>query len=258
MTVRSWRVGCFRGLCGGVLVLGTWLNAMADTLVVLGDDAYVPVVYMKDGKPAGLLPAILQAASRHTGDTYDIRLSPWRRAYEFSLRGDGGLVGVSFNQERDKLFDFSRSFYDDNIQIVTLKSKTFPYSKLEDLKGKTIGGINGASYGDEVDRAIAAGLFTVERDVSQTGRLRKLLAGRLDAAFVGNGQAGFEAAVNSFDELRQKRSLFVVLPTPLTRDPLHLAFPKAMGQRAAIDRFDAAIDKMRKSGELKKLEASTR
>lgn len=247
-----------RGACGAVLMLGALSSAVADTLVVLGDDAYVPVVYLKDGKPAGLLPAVLKAASRYTGDTYDIRLSPWRRAYELSLRGEGALVGVSFNQDREKLFDFSKSFYDDNIQIVTLKSKTFTFTKLEDLKGKTIGGINGASYGDEVDKAIAAGLFTVERDISQTGRMRKLLAGRLDAAFVGNGQAGFEAVINSFDELRQKRNMFVVLPTPLTRDPLHLAFPKSMGQRAAVERFDAAIDKMRKSGELKKLEAATR
>jgi len=229
----------------------------AETLVVLGDDAYAPVVYVKDGKPAGLLPAILQAASKLTGDTYDIRLSPWRRAYEFALRGEGGLVGVSFNQERDKLLDFSKPFYDDNIQIVTLKTKTFAFAKLEDLKGKTIGGINGASYGDEVDKVIAAGLFTVERDVSQSGRLRKLLAGRLDAAFVGNGRNGYEMAINSVDELRQNRGQFVVLPTPLTRDPLHLGFAKSMNKRAAIDRFDAAIEKMRKSGELKKLEAGT-
>lgn len=242
----------------GVVLAGMCLQVQADTLVVLGDDAYKPVAYLKDSKPAGLLPAVLLAASRHTGDTYDLRLSPWRRAYEFSLRGDGGLVGISFNQERDKVFDFSKAVYDDNIQIVMLKAKGFAFSKLDDLKGKTIGGINGASYGDEVDKAIAAGLFVVERDVSQTGRLRKVLAGRLDAAFVGNGQAGFEAAINSHDELRQKRDLLAVLPTPLTRDPLHLAFPKSMGQRAALDRFDAAIEKMRKSGELKRLEAAVR
>ena len=31
---------------------------------------------------------------------------------------------------------------------------------------KTIGGISGASYGDDVDKAIASGLFVVDRDSS--------------------------------------------------------------------------------------------
>lgn len=237
-----------------LLVLWTALGAsQAETLVVMGDHAYAPVIYTQNGKAAGLLPAILARASALTGDHYDLRLSPWKRAYELAARGEGGVVGVSFNQERAKSFDFSRPLYDDDIQIVTLKGKTFPYAKLEDLKGKTIGGVNGASYGDDVDKAIANGLFVVDRDVGQAGRLRKLLAGRLDAAFIGNGLAGFDGIVSSEEELRKNRAQFVVLPTPLTRDPLHLAFPKSLNKREALNRFDAALEKLKQSGELKKL-----
>ena len=237
-----------------LLVLWTALGAsQAETLVVMGDHAYAPVIYSQNGKAAGLLPAILARASALTGDHYDLRLSPWKRAYELAARGEGGVVGVSFNQERAKSFDFSRPLYDDDIQIVTLKGKTFPYAKLEDLKGKTIGGVNGASYGDDVDKAIANGLFVVDRDVGQAGRLRKLLAGRLDAAFIGNGLAGFDGIVSSEEELRKNRAQFVVLPTPLTRDPLHLAFPKSLNKREALNRFDAALEKLKQSGELKKL-----
>jgi len=238
----------------GLLALwAAWGTSHAETLVVLGDHAYAPVIYSQNGKPAGLLPAILARASALTGDHYDLRLSPWKRAYELAARGEGGVVGVSFNQERARSFDFSRPLYDDDIQIVTLKGKTFPYAKLEDLRGKTIGGINGASYGDDVDKAIASGLFIVDRDVGQAGRLRKLLAGRLDAAFIGNGLAGFDSIVSSEDELRKNRAQFVILPIPLTRDPLHLAFPKSMRKREALDRFDAALEKLKQSGELKRL-----
>lgn len=237
-----------------LLVLGTTFGAsQAETLVVLGDHAYAPVIYSQNGKPAGLLSAILERAASLTGDRYELRLFPWKRAYELAARGDGGVVGVSFNQERAKSFDFSRPIYDDDIHIVTLKTKTFPYAKLEDLKGKTIGGINGASYGDGVDKAIASGLFEVDRDVGQAGRLRKLLAGRLAAAFIGNGLAGFNSVIASDEELRNNRSQFVVLPTPLTRDPLHLAFPKSMNKREALNRFDAALEKLKQSGELQRL-----
>jgi len=228
----------------------------AENLVVLGDDAYAPVVYLKDGKVSGVLPAILSRAQSITKDTYEIRLAPWKRSYELAARGEGGIIGVSYTEDRSKIFDFSKAMYDDNIQIVTLKGHTFPFSKLEDLKGKVVGGVNGASYGQEVDAAIAAGLFTVDRDVSQPGRLRKLLAGRLDAAFIGNGQVGFEKIVGASEELIASRDKFSILPTPLTKDPLHLAFAKSMGKKEAIERFDMALEQMRKSGELKNIIAA--
>ncbi len=232
-------------------------TGMAETLVVLGDDSYPPVIHMQSGVPSGFLVTILDRASALTGDRYEIHLSPWKRAYEKAIRSEGGVVGISLTQERAKLFDFSKPIYDDDIQIVTLATKSFPYTRLEDLRGKTIGGVLGASYGESVDSAIAGGLFIVERDVSQTGRLRKLLAGRLDAAFIGNGLAGFESVINSQDDLRTNRALFSILPTPIARDPLHLAFAKNLNKREALDRFDAAVDKLRKSGELKRLANSS-
>lgn len=245
-------------VCLWVAVGGTPAAAHAETLVVLGDDVYPPVVYANQGQPAGILPAILGRIAQLTGDHYEIHLSPWKRAYELALRGEGGVVGISYNSERARVFDFSKPIYDDDIQIVTLRDKTFPYARLDDLKGKIIGGVIGASYGEVVDKAVANGLFTVERDVGAAGRLRKLLAGRLDAALIGNGSFGLEEVINSQEELRGNRAQFVALPTPLTRDPLHLAFAKSMHKRAALDRFDTALDKLRKSGELKKLTTPSR
>lgn len=225
-----------------------WGISVAEQLVVFGDDAYRPVVYLQDGKPQGELTLILRRASEITGDTYELQLMPWKRAYELAARGEGGVIGVSLTQERARTFDYSQAMYDDDIQIVTLKGKTFNFSTLDDLKGKVIGGVNGASYGEAVDQAIAERKFAVERDVSQSGRLRKLLAGRLDAAFIGNGQAGFEAVLASDPELASRRKDFVILPRPLARDPLHLAFAKSMNRQEALARFDAALVKLRKAG----------
>jgi len=245
------------------MVVGRWFIALAmlalvfssraETLLVFGDSVYAPVVYADRGQPAGVLPAILKRLERDTGDVYQLQLFPWRRAYENATRGEGGLIGVSFTRERAALFDFSRPIYDDDIQLVTLADKKFWFAGLGDLKGKVLGGVQGASYGDEVDKAIAAGLFTVDRDVGQVGRLRKLLAGRLDAALVGNGQAGFDAIILADDVLRSKRDQFAILKPPLVRDPLHLAFPKRMGKKAALERFDQALLRLQKSAEWKTL-----
>ena len=239
-----------------LFVLFFSLPTQAENLVIYGDDVYAPVIYADRGQPAGLLPAVLKRLERDTGDTYELRLVPWKRAYETALNGEGGLLGVSFTRERAEFFEFSKSIYDDDIQIVVLRDKRFPYKGLSDLKGKVLGGVQGASYGEEVDRAIANGLFKVDRDVGQIGRLRKLLAGRLDAALVGNGRAGFDFIIQSDDVLRKSRDQFVVLPQSLVRDPLHLAFPKRLEKSAALSRFDAALMRLQRSPEWKTLTTS--
>lgn len=222
----------------------------SENLVIFGDDAYSPVLYLKNGKPAGVIVDLMVRMESLTGDHYDLQLSPWKRAYELATRGEGGVIGISYTEERSSLFDYSLPIYDDNIQIVTLKENTFPYQTLKDLAGKVVGGVNGASYGNEVDTAIANGLFSVDRDIGQAGRLRKLLAGRLDAAFIGNGLAGFNSVIDSNKELQDNRDRFAILPVPLTRDPLHLAFAKNMKKQAALERFDKALKTLSTSGEL--------
>jgi len=222
--------------------LGT--GATADTLKVYGDDKYAPVVHLQDGKPAGFLVDILRRAEALTGDRYDIELVPWKRALELAKRGDGGLMGVSWTAERAEWFDYSAPLFNDDIHVVTLKNKAFKLTQLADLKGKTLGGVTGASYGDEVDRAIADGLFRVERDIGVTSRLRKLLRDHVDGALVGNGRAGFDAVLASHPELSGQRDRFVWLPTPIARDRLYLAFPKAMKQQAALARLNAALPKL--------------
>jgi ABC-type amino acid transport substrate-binding protein len=238
--------------CRGI---GLWLAIMlsaaahADDLMVFGDDAYAPVIFQRQGgQPDGVLVRLLKRAEAFSGDRYHLQLLPWKRAYEMARRGEGGLIGVSYTQERAALFDFSKPVYDDDIRVVTLKGHEFPFNDLADLKGRLLGGVIGASYGERVDQAIAAGTLQIDRDIGQVGRLRKLLIGRLDAALIGNGQAGFEAVLASSPELLAKREQFVLLSRPLTRDVLHLAFPRQMDKSAALARFDAAMDKIRKEG----------
>lgn len=228
-------------------VLALALPAAAETLLIFGDDAYAPVLFQRPGgMPDGALAQTLRRAERLTGDRYELQLMPWKRAYELARRGDGGLIGVSHTQERAAIFDYSKPMYDDDIRIVVVKGREFAFSELNDLKGKLLGGVRGASYGETVDKAIASGLLKVDRDIGQVSRLRKVLAGRLDAALIGNGQAGLEAVIESHPELQENRDKFVVLDKPLARDPLYLAFPKQLGKSEALARFNEALDKLRK------------
>ena len=72
-----------------------------------------------------------------------------------ALRSETGIYQLLFNQERAAVFDYSKPYFSDAIQIVTLKEHTFPFSTLQDLQGKRMGGISWASYGQKVDQPIA-------------------------------------------------------------------------------------------------------
>ncbi len=229
------------------------VEALAENLVVYGDESYAPVIYLEGGKPAGILPAIFSLLSKDTGDTYELVLVPWKRAVVESERQSGGITNISVNKAREAFYDFSLPIYDDYIQMVVIKGKEFAYSGLWSLKPKLVGVTSGASYGEDIDKAIADGLINVDRDPGQVNRMKKLLLGRIDVALVGNGSVGFEQLIASDPELKANRSRFVVLQPPLVRDQLHLAFAKTMNKKAAIARFDKALTALRKSPEYQKL-----
>lgn len=241
-----------RNICfGGALLwqLG-WLHC--ETLVVFSDENYPPIVYIQDGKPAGKFVEILRRASQITGDRYDLQLFPWKRAYEQARQGLGAVIGVSLNAERSEIFDFSDPLYNDDLQIVVLKDRPFKFTQLVDLKGKTLGGVLGASYGDMIDKAIEQGLFFVDRDLSQVNRLKMLLAQRIDGAIIGNGMEGFEAILQSDPELYAQRTKLTVLKTPLARDPLYLAIAKSMNKKPVIERFNKALRALQLTGDNKR------
>ncbi len=244
MPTRIWKTRVKN--CAVMLLTMYAAVAGAETLLVYGDDSYPPVIYSANGKPSGILVDILHNVSARTGDTYELRLFPWKRAYEHSRAGRAAVVGVSKTTERLVEFDFSDPIYFDDIQIVVKKGREFPFTQLSDLKGKTVGGVLGASYGDVVDAAIKDGLFRMDQDTGQKGRLHKVLLDRVDAAFIGNGTEGFDRVVRSDPDLQARRNEFVILSTPLTRDPLHLATAKTMDKKALIERFNVGLRDVQK------------
>jgi ABC-type amino acid transport substrate-binding protein len=235
-------------LFAGWLFLGCLtVSVGAEHLDVYGDEAYPPLIFVDQGHPAGILVRILQAISARTGDVYDLHLTPWKRAYDAALGGNGALVGVSWTADRAKVFDYSDPIYDDDILVVMRQGREFPFQGLEDLRGRTVGGEIGASYGQAVDQAIAQGLFAVDRDTAPVSRLKKLLSGRFDAALVGNGTEGLEVLLASDPDLQVARGKFVVAPTPLVVDRLHLAFAKVSRKTDALARFNRALSALKKT-----------
>lgn len=216
--------------------------AYAEDLLLFGDENYRPVIYLDEhGQPAGLLAEVVKNYQEVSGEPVKLRLYPWKRAYVNAERALGGVIGLSKTEARLEQFDYSAPIYDDNINVVVLKGREFPFSTLSDFSGRKIGVQLGASYGSEVDAAIAAGSIKVETDTNHFSRLKKLLYGRIDAAFIGNGRIGLQTLLASDPQLAEHRDEFVILEQPLIHDQLFLGFAKSMHRQAFLERFNKVL-----------------
>lgn len=228
------------------VLLFFWRATLAADITIFGDDNYPPVIYRdQSGQPNGLLVEVLQQYQQHTGQTLKLKLMPWKRAYKSAESGMGGIIGLSKTQARLAIFDYSDPIHDDDIHIVVLQGHEFDFRSLADLRGRLIGTQLGASFGTEVDAAIATGQIQVDPDPVHANRLRKLLRGRIDAAFIGNGKQGFEKLLSSDAELHANRDRFVLLPTPLVRDPLYLGFAKTQHMGRFLANFNQVLKQLK-------------
>jgi len=237
-------------LSGLLLVSAAW----SMDLTIFGGDSSHPKMYLQDGKNRGILIDILQYADQELReDTLRIELFPWARAYRYASSGVGGIVGLSWTQERSALFDYSDPVYVDDVVIVVRKDKQFSFKELADLQGKRVGLGRGGSYGEAFEQAREAGLFVVDGDGGAIDRVNKLVLGRLDCALFNAGKAGFEELLRSNKMLEKLRDTLVVLPVPLRSDPNFLAFPKSMNMRPWLAEFNLIIKRGYTRGDIPKI-----
>lgn len=239
----------FRTLCW--IFIQCWtVFAHAEDVVIFGSDQFAPISYLENGKPAGIFPELLKRISVITGDHYIIKLCPWERALRLAENGIGGVANASWNAKRANDFDYSLPFYDADVVLVVKKGQEFDFKKIDDLKNKTIGVGLGSSYRDEMDTAIADGKVKVDRDPDQQSRMRKLLAGRVDAILVGSGSVGVAYIINQYPDKNVTKNAISILPHPLINDPLHIMFSKSMKKKYLLQRMNAAYGQLLRSGKL--------
>ncbi|MBY0446068.1 MAG: transporter substrate-binding domain-containing protein [Burkholderiales bacterium] len=241
----------FKWLLGLFLLL--MVSAVSgEEVTIFANDDYRPVSYKNErGEAVGVAQDLLKYHEQLTKESLNVEMSTWRRAYELALKGRGGVIGLSKTPERLAIFDYSEPFMEDVVGVVVRKDRVFPFHLVADLKGKTVGITNGASYGVELDRAIAQQLFRVDYNYSTSTRLKKVLHQRVDCALLGGGNEALALAVKSDPELFANRDQFIFLSTAIAVDPLYLGFHKSMKMTKFLQRFNQTIKKARVKGLLK-------
>lgn len=236
-----------------VVTLAGISAASAEPITLYGNSEQPPKSYLdKDGKPSGFAVDAAVEVLKRAGYDVTVRLLPFARAMQQTTEG-GVMTGAFYSDERAKLFKYSDPMVADDVVVVVAKGKEFPFSKPEDLAGKRIGLQSSFYYGDEFAQMMAKSQVIVDADSSPNLRMKKLSAGRVDAALVNPGHAAFEYSVGQAD-LDDKD--FTVLPVPLTRLPNHLIVGRNVADGdAVLARVNKAIAECAKDGTFAKVMA---
>ncbi|MET0104470.1 MAG: transporter substrate-binding domain-containing protein [Sedimenticola sp.] len=221
-------------------------------ITIFGNSSKPPKIYLENGQPKGILVDILKYIDEQTPVEFKIKLMPWKRAYQSAINAKGGVIGLSKNDERLKIFDYSEALFIDEVVMVVLKGNEFHYENIHDLKGKVIGLRRGASYGNKFETGKQS-IFKAEGDDSSKQRLFKLLSRHIDVAFISPGKVGVNNAIESDVRLRTNRDKFVVLSTPFKMDPNHIGFAKSMQMEAVLKQINDIVIKGKESGDIQRI-----
>jgi len=191
---------------------------------------------------------------------FELRRYPWNRLLHNLNKGEGLAFGLSKNAARLQTLHFSEPVYVNYVWLVTRSDAVFPFSDMQDLKGKSLGVSRGSSFGDEFDRQKNI-LFTAEEDAyGLPNRLKKLLNKRMDAIVYQNRNADPEQVEAMLNRLVAERMpeiqmppgvAFRVLRKPLMTDNIHFAI-RAQNDDGIIKKINAVIINGKKTGELAK------
>jgi len=151
---------------------------------------------------------------------------PWIRAkhYMESNSNEWDASGVWFkNEERVKVFHFSEPVLDMNMVFFHLRSKTFDWDTLADLRGLKIGAVSSATGGDQFDSWEKEKKLKVTRGDEDIQLFKMLLRGRIDVTLANSIFGRFLLRENLTPE---ETALVTFHPKPLFSKPLHLIFSK--------------------------------
>ena len=238
----------FSGLLFCLLVSMT-SSAMAKEKIIL-DEADPPFMYNDNGKPSGVYSALITEALKRAGIEGELATAPWKRAVSGLDSGENGVGGIYKNAERLKKYDYSDKLFDEIVVVYVPHAKTFNFTGLDSLKGKTVGILRGWSYGDDFDAAVKAGTIKTEETAGNEQNFAKLALGRIDALLaIKESAEGAISAASLADKVQ-------ALEPPLSTSASFLAFSKTAGKAPELDKFNAAIAGMRQDGTFTKVVAA--
>lgn len=214
-------------------------SAISET--ILYDDSYTPYMYSQNGEILGVYPKLLRKVFNDINISYQEESLPWKRVLDKGRTSSAGIVGVYYNEERNKIFDYTNPFFTEELYIYYLKNdEGFNPKVLRDLANVEVGINLGWSYGEEFDTLMKNNYFQVSEAKTNLSNINKLSAGRIKA---------FLADKYSVSSIISKKQHIVRSQEPVLQNPVYLVFSKSSNKIELLKKIDDSILRLKATGE---------
>lgn len=152
--------------------------AMAETLRFVAAPL-PPLVIDRDGRPDGVVLAVLRELSEKMGNPFSVEFLPQTRALTESQNNAGiGFAGMTRNAEREPLYKWVGPLISDSIVLITKKGKMAGSETLAAAKDWHVGAMRGSAT---VQALRKAGFTHIDEQGDAETGARMLNGDRLDA-----------------------------------------------------------------------------
>ena len=235
-----------RKLALALLALTLWCSpAAAETYIVAGDCTWPPMETLdKDKTPVGYSFDYIRAVAEAAGFEVEIRNIAWDGIFAGVAAGNYDIVASSttITPERQKAFDFSDPYYEVRQAVIMPAGKSI--AKLEDLKGKSVGGQIGTTGIFVMQKANVGATIREYDDVGLA--IQDMVAGRIDAVICDDPVAMYY--MNKKAEYAKKLNIPLV-----TDDAEHYGFTVKKGRKDLVEKLNKGIKIVRENGTEAKL-----
>lgn len=232
----------FLFVCGVVLTLAASAFAQGKT-VKLTSLEWPP--YTSSGlSEQGANVAVAKAAFAAMGYTLEVDFYPWKRAVNLGKSSDEyvGYFPEYYAKEIESDFIFSDSLGNSPLGFAEFKSAPVSWNSLSDLKGVTIGTVQGYVNEAKFDEMAANGELTVDAVVDDLLNLRKLARGRLQLCVIDKNVLSYLLAT---DDSVSKHKGDIQFNSKLLDDKtLHICFQKNDKGQAMAKIFNEGLSKI--------------
>lgn len=163
-----------------------------------------------------------------------------------SKRADTALGGIYRTPERAKTLELSATAYKDGMVLVA-KEKL---STLAQLKGKTVGVIQGYLWTEDLQKALGQGGVKIYQ--SSDGMVNDLKNGRLDVAVLTNAEAAYRIR-QAPDSGLVATQIEATPKVAASQHPGEVVFPSPKGNTTQADAISADIQELVKDGTVAKV-----
>ncbi len=208
--------------------------------------SYPPFEYQENGEQKGLDIAILNLIEKRRNINLNINFLPWNRALLETKSGRADAIfSLVINDERKKFIEYTNvPLYRNEAKLFSAKHLQANITKLEDLKGYTVGLEAGNTYGKNFDNT---SFFLKDLAANQKIMIDKFHARRTDFIITAEPVGKY---------LLKKKGItkYKIHPFVVTTEVCHIGVSKRSKKaKKLLKILNEELLKMDKSGELKRL-----